>query len=198
MVQPRSAPLVPGAPTPPAVARADRDPYRIWLSEVILQQTRVDQGMAYWERFVERYPTVADLAAAPEDEVLQPVAGPGLLQPRPQPAHRRPAGGERARRAVSPRTTRHLLRAERRGRIHRCGHRLHLPSTCPNRWWTATCTGCWPGCSASLRRSTAPPAGRSSGHWPPACWTRKHPGDHNQAVMELGATVCTPKNPTVR
>ena len=51
--------------------RDTTDPYRIWLSEVILQQTRVDQGLAYWERFVERYPTVADLAAANEDEVLR-------------------------------------------------------------------------------------------------------------------------------
>ncbi|HRH38909.1 MAG TPA: A/G-specific adenine glycosylase, partial [Flavobacteriales bacterium] len=51
--------------------RETRDPYRIWLSEVILQQTRVDQGMAYWHRFVRAYPTVKDLAAAPEGEVLR-------------------------------------------------------------------------------------------------------------------------------
>src|SRR5690348_5064073 len=51
--------------------RGTRDPYRIWLSEVILQQTRVDQGLAYWERFVKRYPKVADLASASEHEVLK-------------------------------------------------------------------------------------------------------------------------------
>ncbi len=51
--------------------RQTRDPYRIWLSEVILQQTRVAQGMAYYERFVERFPDVAALAAALEDEVLK-------------------------------------------------------------------------------------------------------------------------------
>lgn len=51
--------------------RATRDPYRIWLSEVILQQTRVQQGWGYYERFTERFPTVADLAAASEDEVLK-------------------------------------------------------------------------------------------------------------------------------
>ena len=51
--------------------RRTRDPYRIWLSEVILQQTRVQQGLAYYERFTERYPTVGDLAAASEDEVLK-------------------------------------------------------------------------------------------------------------------------------
>ena len=50
--------------------RGERDPYRIWLSEVILQQTRVAQGIDYYLRFVARFPTVADLAAADEDEVL--------------------------------------------------------------------------------------------------------------------------------
>jgi A/G-specific adenine glycosylase len=48
-----------------------RDPYRIWLSEVILQQTRVEQGREYYERFTERYPSVLDLAAAPDDEVFK-------------------------------------------------------------------------------------------------------------------------------
>ena len=51
--------------------RRTRDPYLIWLSEVILQQTRIDQGRAYWERFVERWPRVELLAAASEDEVLR-------------------------------------------------------------------------------------------------------------------------------
>ncbi|WP_298062149.1 A/G-specific adenine glycosylase [uncultured Rikenella sp.] len=51
--------------------RETRDPYRIWLSEVILQQTRVAQGRDYYDRFVARFPTVADLASAPEDEVLK-------------------------------------------------------------------------------------------------------------------------------
>ena len=51
--------------------RRTRDPYRIWLSEVILQQTRVAQGMDYYLRFTERFPDVGSLAAAPEDEVLK-------------------------------------------------------------------------------------------------------------------------------
>lgn len=48
-----------------------KDPYRIWLSEVILQQTRVEQGMAYYKRFTERFPTVQDLAQAPDNEVFK-------------------------------------------------------------------------------------------------------------------------------
>ena len=43
--------------------RETRDPYAIWLSEVILQQTRIEQGRPYWEHFMRRWPTVADLAA---------------------------------------------------------------------------------------------------------------------------------------
>ena len=57
--------------------RETRDPYAIWLSEVILQQTRIAQGTAYWQRFIERWPTVESLAAATEDEVLREWQGLG-------------------------------------------------------------------------------------------------------------------------
>uniref|UniRef100_A0AB33JHD3 Adenine DNA glycosylase n=1 Tax=Prevotella sp. GTC17262 TaxID=3236797 RepID=A0AB33JHD3_9BACT len=51
--------------------RETQDAYAIWLSEVILQQTRIQQGLDYWLRFMHRFPTVDDLAAADEDEVLR-------------------------------------------------------------------------------------------------------------------------------
>ena len=51
--------------------RRTSDPYAVWLSEVILQQTRIAQGTAYWHRFLQRFPTVQDLANASEDEVLR-------------------------------------------------------------------------------------------------------------------------------
>ncbi|MEZ4800010.1 MAG: A/G-specific adenine glycosylase [Flavobacteriales bacterium] len=57
--------------------RETRDPYRIWLSEVILQQTRVDQGMAYYHKFVKNYPTVQDLAQSSENQVLKDWQGLG-------------------------------------------------------------------------------------------------------------------------
>ena len=50
--------------------RQTTNPYYIWLSEIILQQTRVEQGRAYYERFVQTFPTVQDLASAPEEAVL--------------------------------------------------------------------------------------------------------------------------------
>ncbi|MCD8167194.1 MAG: A/G-specific adenine glycosylase, partial [Bacteroides sp.] len=51
--------------------RETGDPYRIWISEVILQQTRVAQGYEYYVRFIERFPDYSTLAAAPEDEVMR-------------------------------------------------------------------------------------------------------------------------------
>lgn len=51
--------------------KGEKDPYLIWLSEVILQQTRVEQGMPYFEKFKQRFPRVQDLARAPEDEVMK-------------------------------------------------------------------------------------------------------------------------------
>ena len=57
--------------------RETSDPYAIWLSEIILQQTQVKQGWDYWQRFMRRWPTVNDLAAASEDEVLREWQGLG-------------------------------------------------------------------------------------------------------------------------
>lgn len=57
--------------------RHTKDPYAIWLSEIILQQTRIQQGMDYWLRFMRRWPKVEDLASATEDEVLREWQGLG-------------------------------------------------------------------------------------------------------------------------
>ena len=57
--------------------RQTTDPYAIWLSEVIMQQTKIAQGTAYWERFIKRWPNVQSLANATEDEVLREWQGLG-------------------------------------------------------------------------------------------------------------------------
>ena len=57
--------------------RQTTDPYQIWLSEIILQQTRVAQGLDYYLKFIEHYPTIFELAKAPEDEVLKDWQGLG-------------------------------------------------------------------------------------------------------------------------
>ncbi len=51
--------------------KGEKDPYKIWLSEIILQQTRVDQGLQYYNRFIQNYPDVFALAAAPDNEVFK-------------------------------------------------------------------------------------------------------------------------------
>lgn len=51
--------------------RTTKDPYKLWLSEIILQQTRVAQGLPYYERFIAQYPSVIDLASATEQDVLR-------------------------------------------------------------------------------------------------------------------------------
>ena len=51
--------------------RKSNEPYKIWLSEIILQQTQVKQGLPYYNKFLENYPTVYDLARSTEDEVLK-------------------------------------------------------------------------------------------------------------------------------
>jgi len=59
--------------------RGTTDPYKVWLSEIILQQTRVVQGLPYYQRFISNYPTIIDLANAPEEEVLK--TPPNILLP---------------------------------------------------------------------------------------------------------------------
>jgi A/G-specific adenine glycosylase len=51
--------------------RNTRNPYCIWVSEIILQQTRIDQGMTYYNRFIDEFPTISDLASASEDQILK-------------------------------------------------------------------------------------------------------------------------------
>src|ERR1700737_937436 len=51
--------------------KGEKDPYKIWLSEVILQQTRVEQGWAYYEKFIKAFPTVQELAVAPHQKVFK-------------------------------------------------------------------------------------------------------------------------------
>src|SRR6056297_1235222 len=57
--------------------RHTKNPYKIWVSEIILQQTRVDQGISYYERFIEKFPDIQHLAAAGENDVLKQWQGLG-------------------------------------------------------------------------------------------------------------------------
>jgi A/G-specific adenine glycosylase len=84
----------------PAALAEHARPYRVWLSEIMLQQTQVATVLGYFARFLERFPDVKALAAGTRGRGVRPVERPGLLQPRAQHAPLR-AGGGRAASAAS-------------------------------------------------------------------------------------------------
>ena len=167
------------------------DPYRVWLSEVMLQQTTVATVKAYFTRFTARWPTVADLAAAPENDVLGEWAGLGYYaRARNLFACARAVATEHGGRF--PRTAEALKAlpgigdytsaaiaaiafdepaAVVDGNVERVITRLHAIDT-P-----------LPAARKAIRDKVA------------AITPDKRPGDFAQAMMDLGATVCTPKSP---
>jgi A/G-specific adenine glycosylase len=171
--------------------RRSADPYRIWLSEVMLQQTTVAAVVPYYERFVARYPDLPALAAAREEDVLALWSGLGYY-----------------RRA-------HSLLAGARAVVERHGGRfprereaaLALPGIGP--YTAAAVLSIALGqpeavVDGNVRRVLARllaidgaggPAPALAQALATALLEPTAPGDWNQAVMELGATVCTPKTP---
>ena len=161
-----------------------RDPYRVWVSEVMLQQTRVDVVVPYYLRFVARFPTLRDLAAAPLDEVLALWSGLGYYA-RARNLHRaaQACGGELPRTAVALRelpgfgpytaaAVASLAFGEDvplvDGNVARVFARLFaIRGDARAQAWE--------------RAARLLPAGRG--------------GAFNEALMELGATVCTPRAP---
>ena len=171
--------------------RRTRDPYAIWLSEIILQQTRIAQGRSYWERFLQTYPDVQALAAAQEDDVLRLWQGLGyysrarnlLTAARQIAAQGRfpdTLEGIRALKGVGDYTAAAIASfafgipaAVVDGNVYRVlarhfGIPTPVGSTAAKKEFTA------------LAQSLLPP---------------DRPGDFNQAMMDFGATLCTPAPP---
>lgn len=173
--------------------RADRDPYRIWVSEVMLQQTTVSAVVPFFNRFVESFPTVQALAQADEQQVLSHWQGLGYY-----------------------RRARHLHAAAKYLAEH---HPDELPDD-PAVWEALPGVGRYilgavlsqafdrrlPIVEANTLRvlsrlfgSRLDPRAGEGKAWvwqaAEAVLPRKRAGDFNQAMMELGALVCTPANP---
>lgn len=170
--------------------RGTRDPYRIWLSEIMLQQTRVETVERYYQRFLERYPTVQALARAPEDDVLKLWEGLGYYS-----------------------RARNLHAAARRVAEELGGA---FPDSAPG---LRSLPGVGPYAAnaiASIAYGEPVPAldgnqarvlSRILAHdaplrspfdlcAPAAEWIdRRRPGDYNQALMDLGSAICTPRKP---
>jgi A/G-specific adenine glycosylase len=167
--------------------RASRDPYRVWLSEIMLQQTRVAAVIAHYREFLRRFPTVEKLAAAREASVLAAWSGLGYY-----------------RRARMLHAAAKIIAREQGGKFPASEEDLRaLPGI--GRYTAAAIS------SIAFDEPVAVVDGnvervlqRVSGKrlageelWMAASHLldAKRPGDFNQAMMELGATVCTPRAP---
>lgn len=177
--------------------RASVDPYRIWVSEIMLQQTRVEAVVEHYQRFLQRFPTLLSLALAPEDEVLALWSGLGYY-----------------RRARMLHKTAQFLLKEHDGTVPRTAAELsRLPGV--GAYTSAAIASIAFGeaiavVDGNVERVLLRIAGRpeqmgkqatdfvadfAQALIAPGKASGELPGDHNQAMMELGATVCLPRGP---
>jgi len=177
--------------------RRTSDPYRVWVSEVMLQQTQVATATPYYERFVARFPGVRELAAAPLDDVLAAWAGLGYYR-RARHLHAAAASVVRehgARVPADPAAFAALPGVGRytAGAVLSIGFGAKLPVLDGN---VARVLARWSARPLQIKRPADAKvlwamASSLVAHGAGA----KHPGDWNQALMELGAIVCTPRSP---
>ncbi len=171
--------------------RSERTPYRVWLSEIMCQQTRVDTVIPYFQRFLDRWPTVEALAASPVEDVLSEWAGLGYYS-RARNLHR--AALAVAERGGFPDTTAGLralpgVGAYTAGAIASLAFGRDAPVVDGNVERVLTRL-------AALELDARSTAGRR------AVWAHAadllppgRGGAWNEALMELGALVCTPRDP---
>ena len=170
--------------------RRTRDPYRIWVSEIMLQQTRVAAAVPYFERFLKRFPDAHALAAAAESEVLAAWAGLGYYS--------RARNLHRAAKAIAaggfPRDDDALLALPGIG-AYTAAAIASIAFDLPH----AVVDGNVIRVLARFSAEEAPVSSAAAKSRLRALADRlldpRRPGDYNQALMELGATVCLPRNP---
>jgi A/G-specific adenine glycosylase len=173
--------------------RRTSDPYRIWLSEVILQQTRIAQGEAYYLRFIKRFPNVAQLAEATEDEVLKLWQGLGYYS-RARNLHAAAQQIVKQHGGLFPRTFAEVRALKGVGDYTAaaiCSFAYQLP--------TAVVDG---NVYRVLARLFDIELAIDSGEGRKAFASladelldRNRPALHNQAIMDFGALCCTPASP---
>lgn len=168
------------------------DPYAVWLSEVMLQQTTIPHGTPYWFKFLELYPTVQDLAAAPLDDVLTHWAGLGYYA-RARNLHKCAVtvvtdfGGE------FPQTKAELLKLPGIGDYTAST----IAAICFDQATNIVDGNVERVISRMHRVQDALPKAKSTIKTLAGILADPdHPGDYGQAVMDLGATVCTPRSPS--
>jgi len=173
--------------------RNTQNPYIIWLSEIILQQTRVAQGLPYFEKFLQTYPTVADLAAAPQDDVLRLWQGLGYYS-RARNLHHCSKQVMEEYGGTFPKTYKELLKLKGVGTYTAAAIAsfAYMEPVAVVDGNVFRVLARYFGISEDI----ASPAGKKhfeslANQLIPA----DHPDEHNQAIMEFGALQCTPKNP---
>jgi A/G-specific adenine glycosylase len=173
--------------------RSTRDPYRIWLSEVILQQTRVAQGLPYYEKFTEAFPTVFDLARAPEQKVLKLWQGLGYYS-RARNLHRAAKDVVKLHGGRFPGTYEGLLELKGVGDYTASA----IASFCFNKPHAVLDGNVFRVLARLFAIDTPINSGEGKKQFALLAnelLDRKDPGTYNQAIMEFGAQHCTPQNP---
>ncbi len=167
--------------------RRDRDPYRVWLSEIMLQQTRVSAVLEYYRRFLQRFPTVHKLAAARESSVLAAWSGLGYYR-RARMLHAAAKTIVKKHKGRFPSGVAELRALPGIGRYTAAA----IASIVFNEP-VAVVDG---NVERVLRRAFGTDlTGKDLWQAAQELLCRRRPGDFNQAMMELGATVCLPRQP---
>jgi A/G-specific adenine glycosylase len=167
--------------------RASREPYRVWLSEIMLQQTRVAAVVEYYQRFVEQFPTLDTLAASRTASVLAAWSGLGYYR-RARMMHAAAKKIVREHRGEFPRTSQELRVLPGIGR--------YTAAAVASIAFGETIAAVDANVERVLQRVQGRRVGaKELGHVAQSLLSRSRPGDFNQGMMELGATVCLPREP---
>ena len=176
--------------------RGTRNPYKIWLSEVILQQTQVVQGIAYYDRFVEKYPDCKSLALASEDEILKLWQGLGYYS-RARNMHKAAQQIQTDFKGRFPTTYKDILSLKGVGEYTASA----IVSIAFDMPYAAVDGNVYRVLSRLFGVATPIDTGAGKKEFTDlanSILDKKKSGEHNQAIMEFGALVCTPKSPNCR
>ena len=167
------------------------DPYAVWLSEIMLQQTTVPHATPYWGKFLAEFPTVTDLAAAPRDRVLTLWAGLGYYA-RARNLHKCAEVVSEAYGGAFPGSEAQLLKLPGIGAYSAAA----IASICFNEATNVVDGNVERVISRMFAvKQFLPKAKKELRDLAGTLSDPKRPGDYAQAIMDLGATVCKPKNP---
>ncbi|MGH9713222.1 MAG: A/G-specific adenine glycosylase [Candidatus Acidiferrales bacterium] len=173
--------------------RRSRDPYRIWVAEVMLQQTRIAAVMPYYDRFLRRFPRVESLARARQDEVLKLWSGLGYYS-RARNLHRAAKEIVTHQDGKFPRGPEAALRLPGIGR-YTAAAVLSIAYDEPLAVLDGNVARVLARLGAIRGALRAPRRWKSLAAISQQLLAPETPGDWNQALMELGETICTPQNP---